>query len=334
MENYEFIVGIDVSKLTLDYCILSKQAEILSQGIVDNSSKGLKDLVVLLKKMKININDLLFSFENTGIYSLSLTLFFSEHKYYFSEIPALEIKRSKGISRGKSDKVDAKDIALYCLRHSDKLIESVAPEVDIIQLRLLFSEREKIIESLKDFGAFNENKGFVPNYILKDLLAINDTIIRQLNKSLEIINQKIKHVLASNNRLKMQIALLKSIPGIGDVTAVYLIMVTKGFSCFKNARKFACYAGIAPFEYKSGSSIRGRTKVSNLADKKMKAILHMTCLGAIKSDSEIKAYYKRKREQGKPTMLVMNNIKFKIISRAFAVINRETPFVNIYKYSA
>ena len=88
-----------------------------------------------------------------------------------------------------------------------------------------------------------------------------------------------------------------------------MIIATKGFTSFQNARQFACYAGIAPFEYSSGTSIRSKTRVSHLADKKMKSLLHMASLNAVRFDAEIKAYYERKKEEGKHTMLVLNNVK-------------------------
>jgi hypothetical protein len=96
----------------------------------------------------------------------------------------------------------------------------------------------------------------------------------------------------------------------------------------------ACYAGVAPFEYSSGSSIKGRTKVNHLADKKMKSLLYMCAMNAKKWDKELQEYYQRKVEEGKPKMLVLNNISCKLLGRVFAVINRETPHVNMHKFAA
>ncbi|MFA7687196.1 MAG: transposase [Moheibacter sp.] len=92
------------------------------------------------------------------------------------------------------------------------------------------------------------------------------------------------------------------------------------------------YCGIAPFEYSSGSSIRGRTRVNHLADKKMKSLLHLLCLTAIRHDEELKLYYLRKKEEGKHSLLVLNSVKCKLVSRIFAVIKRDTPFVKTHQY--
>jgi transposase len=74
--------------------------------------------------------------------------------------------------------------------------------------------------------------------------------------------------------------------------------------------------------------------VNHLADKKMKSMLQMCVLTAIKYDTELKIYYNRKKDEGKNPMLVMNNIRCKLLARAFAVINRGTPFVNTQKFAA
>ena len=124
------------------------------------------------------------------------------------------------------------------------------------------------------------------------------------------------------------------VPGVGEQTAIYLIIATKGFKAFNSSRKFACYAGVAPFEYTSGSSVRGRTKVNHMADKKMKSLLQMCALTAIKYDPQLKEYYNNKKEEGKNGMLVLNNIRCKIISRVFSVVNRKTPFINTYKFAS
>jgi transposase len=112
------------------------------------------------------------------------------------------------------------------------------------------------------------------------------------------------------------------------------MIATRSFTSFGTWRQLACYAGVAPFEHSSGTSIKGRTKVSDIADKKMKSLLQMCVLSAVKCDKEIKGYYEKKKAEDKPTMLVMNNVRAKLLARAFAVIKRGTPFVNTQKFAA
>ncbi len=125
--------------------------------------------------------------------------------------------------------------------------------------------------------------------------------------------------------------MLQSIPSVGRQTSVVLIAYTQAFTLFSNHRKFACFAGVAPFEYTSGTSIKGRTKVSNLANKKIKSILNIAALSAKKYDPELKLYFQRKLKEGKNKMLILNAIRCKIIRRAFAVVKRNSKFVNTLK---
>ena len=335
MKNYLFHVGIDISKLKLDVVLVKADSiNSVEHFVVDNTQKGVKSIVDLLLKRKIDLETTLFCCENTGVYTFPLSAFLSEKKCNYWIVPAIEIKRSKGISRGKNDKIDAKDIALYSIRNIDKLSLSSIAEKEIQQLRLLYTEREKVVKSLLLFGSSKENEAFTKKEIYKTVALVNAKTIKALKSSLKIIESKMKEIIKNDSDLNQQMNLIKSVPGVGEQTAIYLIIATKGFKAFNSSRKFACYAGVAPFEFSSGSSVRGRTKVNHMADKKMKSLLQMCALSAIKYDPQLKEYYLNKKEEGKNGMLVLNNIRCKIISRVFSVVNRQTPFINTYKFAS
>ena len=335
MKNYLFHVGIDISKLKLDVVVVKADSNNSAEHfVVENTQKGVKGIVDLLLKRKIDLETTLFCCENTGVYTFPLSAYLSEKKYDYWIVPAIEIKRSKGISRGKNDKIDAKDIALYSIRNIDKLKLSSIAEKEIQQLKLLYTEREKVVKTLLLFGTSKENEAFTTKEIYKTISQINAKTIKALKSSLKIIETKMKDIIKNDADLNQQMNLIKSVPRVGEQTAIYLIIATKGFKAFDSSRKFACYAGVAPFEYSSGSSVRGRTKVNHMADKKMKSLLQMCALSAIKYDPQLKEYYLNKKEEGKNGMLVLNNIRCKIISRVFSVVNRQTPFINTYKFAS
>ena len=335
MKNYLFHVGIDISKLKLDVVVIGAEAPSLSDHfVVENTPKGVKEIINYLLKKKIKIDTTLFCCENTGVYTAPLSIFLNEKKFDYWVVPAIEIKRSKGISRGKNDKADAKDIAFYSMRNIDKFKLSTVAEVEIQQLKLLHSEREKVVKTISIFNSFSENNSYLPTVICKVAAGPNAKILKTMKSALKEIDLKIKEIICKDLVLKQKFDLAKSVPGVGTQTAIYFLIATKGFTAFSDARKFACYSGVAPFEYSSGSSVRGRTKVNHMADKKMKSLLQMCALTAIKYDPQLKAYYLKKKSEGKNAMLVLNNIKNKIISRVFCVVNRETPFVNTYNFAS
>jgi len=125
--------------------------------------------------------------------------------------------------------------------------------------------------------------------------------------------------------------LATSVIGVAFVIASYMLVTTNNFTSFDNGREYACYSGIAPFPYESGSSIKGKTKISNLANKKIKAILSNGANSSALWDPEMKKYYKRKAAEGKDHRLIINSIRCKLVNRVFAVVNRQTPYVSIYQ---
>lgn len=329
-KNYELFIGIDVSKSKLDYCIVhSSNFNQMQFGIIVNNAKSIKKFIISIKKQYST--KVLFCLENTGVYSMPLSYWLQESETDYWVVPALEIKRSKGISRGKTDKGDAKDIANYAITHLHQLELTKLPQNDVLQLRLLLAEREKLVKAIAIFFSTNENKKFLPKELLQELLKHNSKTILILKKQLQAIDKLIESIVNNNMVFKQQDELLQSIPGIGKQTSIILIAYTQAFTLFKTHRQFACYAGVAPFEYTSGSSVRGKTKVSSLANKKLKTTLNMAALTAKKFDPQLKQYFDKKVAEGKNKMLVMNNIRCKLISRAFAVINRNTKFVNTFK---
>lgn len=331
-KNYQIFVGIDVSKNKLDYCIITDPSAAQHQfGIVANTEKGIKQLISILKKNPISSN-MIFCLENTGVYSMPLCYWAQHFKIDYWVVPALEIKKAKGITRGKNDKADAKDIASYCITHLHLLKLTTLPENDFIELRLLLAEREKLVKAIGMFKMTKESQNFLPKEVLKITFAHNKKTTEVLQKQLSAIEKIIQTLIDNNPTFKEQQKLLVTVPGIGKQTSVNLIVATYAFTAFKNWRKFACYCGVAPFEYSSGSSIRGKTKISHLANKKLKALLNMAALSAKRNDTEIQAYFEKKVKEGKNKMLVLNSIRCKIISRAFAVVQRNTPFVNVNKF--
>lgn len=333
MKNYLFHLGIDISKDKLDINILDSLTLQSQHLIIKNEIKSISDLIKILKK-KIDINHTLFCCENTGVYTNHLSFVLLNNKLDLWVVPAVEIRRSKGISRGKNDKTDSKDISYYSYRHLDKLNLFSIADIDVQKLKILFTERTKMVKALLILQTSKENKEFTQKEVYKEISGVNGILIKQIKNSINKIEFRIREIIKSNDKLNKQDQLIRSIPGIGPQTSTYLIIATKGFSSFDNWRKFACYSGVAPFEFSSGSSVRGRTKVNHMADKKMKALLQMCVLTAIKYDPQLKEYYNIKKAEGKNSMLVMNSIRCKLISRVFAVINRETPYINTYKFAS
>jgi transposase len=334
MKKSKLFIGIDVSKKKLDISFLSDPKQTKHQHfIVTNCKKGMRSILTEAKKIGYTLENLVVCFEHTGMYSMPLCFFMQEKQVNYAMVPALEIHRSKGITRGKNDKVDSKDIALYTCVHIHKIEFTTLPEKILMKLKVMLSERSKIIRATHIFKRAKETKEFMPPDIVSDALKTSKKMETFLKKMLKEIDSKIQNLIKSDVEINKKYELACSVPGVGPQTALHLISCTRGFTAFDNWRKLACYAGIAPFEYTSGSSIRGKTKVSHIANIQLKSILNMAALSAMQYDPQIKKYYQKKVAEGKNKMSVINAIRCKLISRVMATVKRGTPYVIMQEYA-
>ena len=330
--KFKEFVGIDISKLTFDVVLQSNQAFIQCS----NKLEGFKKLVNWsIKQSQFTKDETLFCMEHTGIYSLPLASYFAENGFHFIMIPGLQIKRSMGIQRGKDDKIDAKRIAQYAYQKRDSLHPSTLPAKDILYLRKLMSLRDRYVKQKAGFlKDKKEYRDFLKHSENKFIFQMIDSSIRELEKKIAKIECEMKKIVENNELIFKQYMLITSIKGVGMQTAISVIVLTNCFENFQTWRQFASYSGTAPFPYRSGTSIKGKTKVSQLANKKMKALLNMCARTAIQYNHEIKAYYERKIANGDNPMAILNNVRNKLLARIFAVVQRGTPYVNTYKFAS
>lgn len=326
------IIGIDVSKSTIDVCIHTKQ--IVSQ--FENSNKGFRSMTDWVSNHSVFSNqETLFVFENTGMYSHKLSVFLTKEKLPFHIASGLAIKRSLGIARGKDDRIDAKRIALYGYRLKEEIKPSKITSANVLKLKSLMSLRNKLVRQRAGYKAtLKEQKSIYKVKEYKIIFQVHQKMIDELSKQIDKVNEEMMTIIKDNQELKKNYQLITSVIGIGMQTAIVMIVYTENFIKFETWRKFASYAGIAPFPYQSGSSIKGRTKVSHLANKKIKTILNMCAITAIQHNPELKNYYQKRILKGKNKMSTVNIIRNKIVARAFAAVKRGTPYVNILKYAA
>ena len=323
--NYKWFVGIDISKLTLDvtlYCQEKKKKSLHTK--VDNKHEGFNEILKWLKSMKCTIKDILFCMEHTGIYGLDLFAFLEEKELFYSVVSGLEIKRSIGLTRGKSDKVDSFQIARYCFLHAKELKISSLPSKRLHDLKLLLNERGRLVkmktiekQTATEFKNINSSAA----------TCRSKKRIKALEEQITEVEAEMEKIIKNNSELKKDYDFTTSVIGIGFVNAVIFLVYSNNFKGFTDGRKFACYGGVAPFGYTSGTSINGKTRVSHLANKRIKTNLTQAAKSAIQHDPELRIYYKRKEVEGKAHGVIMNAVKFKLILRVFATIKRGTPFV-------
>ena len=317
------IVGVDVSKASLDICF--KPMGTLLR--IENNLTGYKQWLKELQKLCLLQAKLLVVLEHTGRYSYKFEAFMQSNKIAYCKIAALQIKRSLGMLRGKDDKVDAQRIAEYGWLRRDILVADPIIEKDILELQQLLSLRTKLVRDRSGYLCRLKEMAATESSLNSFEKKVQQQLIKVLTASIDDIEDKIKGLINTNTTLSKTCDLLRSIKGVGWIVACYMISCTANFKRFSNARKFNCYAGLAPFKHESGTSIKSRSRISHLANKGAKTMLNLAACCAIRFDPELRNYYQKRIAEGKRKMSCINIIRSKIVARMFAVIKRQTPFI-------
>jgi len=171
-------------------------------------------------------------------------------------------------------------------------------------------------------GPLAEQQNFVNPTLQKQLQKTCKASLTALEKDRKAIDAAMNQLIANDNQLKALFNLITSVPGIGMVTATEVIIATNELTTIPDAKKMACHAGVAPFNYQSGTSVRGRPGVSQHARKRLKSLFHLAAMSAIGVKGQLQDYYQRKVKEGKNKMLVLNAVRNKLIHRLYAVVKR------------
>jgi transposase len=322
--KYKHIIGIDVSKGWLDFTVL-EEGSLLFYERVQNSNQGIN---LFHRKLKLHKSfkpeSGLFCMEHTGIYNNHLLDFLDKKKLNICLESGIQIKHSSGLKRGKSDKIDSQRIAIYAFKNQEE-IKLWKPQRAILnKLKQLTTLRSRLVNVIKQLKtpvkeAIGFNRKSEQNIIIK---ACKKSI-SSLESDLKSLNTKILEIIHNDEDLKRLYNIVTSVPGIGNVTAVEIIITTNEFKNINCPKKYACYSGVAPFEHQSGSSIRGKTRVSSMGNKCIKKLLHLAALSVSSRNGELREYYLRKVQEGKNKMLVINAIRNKLIARVFTCVSQD-----------
>lgn len=321
MSKFKHFLGIDVSKEYFDATIIvDGDKEHLVHNQFFNNLKGVKSLCKWLKTFHANSENTLVCLEHTGMYSKLILKHLTVCEFSIWLEMSLKIMRSMGIQRGKNDKIDSERIAFYAMKNVDEVILYLPKKLCIEKIKGLLMLREKLTmykATLKRNS--NELKSFEPE-VCKLVEKHQKHTIKSIEIDLKAIEKQLSELIKQDEKLDRKYHQVTSVPGIGKVTTLFLICFTDGFEKYSTPRQLACYSGVAPFEHTSGKSVRAKPRVHHMANKKLKKQLHMCALSAIAHDPETKLYFNRKVAEGKNKMLVVNNVRNKLIQRVCACI--------------
>ena len=309
--------GLDISKDVFDLCDDNR-----NYYQFKNSLSGFKKLIKLLDSNTVCV------MEATGYYHLRLSYFLLEHGFKVSIVNPLKIKRyiQMELSKVKTDKSDSKMIQLYGKEREPKLwFGQSKTQQESLQLSRLLSLYSKQSTQLKN-KIHGETVLGVPSRLT----------LRSLEKQLKNLKKEILFIedaLEKNVKKEYQesLTLLKTIPGIGNKTALMLLVFTDGFHRFESSKELCSYAGITPLIRQSGSSVKGRPRISKMGNPKLRNLLFMCSFNACKYNKACKALFDRIVAKGKSKKLALIAVCNKLLKQAFSVVKNRLPYDENYR---
>ena len=312
-------VGIDVSKGTLDVCLLRATGKEKHKDFSNDASGYAK----LLRWVQHLVGEEVchYCLESTGSYSMAVAHFLAEAEQWVSIVNPARIKYA-GMAQGvgnKTDKADARLIADYSRKERPALWRASAPEVRVLValVRRLHSVQEFVVQEQNRLGA--------PGLPMAVRTSLKKSI-RFLEAEVQRLQKQIKEHIDNHPGLKADQELLLSIPGIGETTAHELLGEMPDVTQFASAQAMAAYAGLCPREHQSGSSVRKRTRLSKTGNSHLRKALYFPAVSAVQWNAPVKAHYERMREKGKGKMVSLGAAMRKLLMICYGVLKNRQPF--------
>lgn len=330
----KLFVGIDFAKEKFDAAIIDaiglKEFGDRQFGTFSNYKKGYRQFMKWVKVHCGNSTETewLFCGEDTGQCSHGLSKWlYGKGLDIWIESP-YAIKHSSGIQRLKTDKADASMIAEYAWRHQDKASLFKPLSESLEQLREVFLYRHKLVQQrvameIRDNGKESEDSSKGLSFIRRKAKHL----IAELNKTIKECDLMIDRIIDSDEELKANYKIVTSIKGIARQNGACLLIYTNNFNRFDlDARKIACYYGVAPFGKESGTSVHSPARTSHFANKLIKSLLTQAASIAKMFNPEIRAYYERFIQRGKHKSVALNNVKNKLLRIIVALVRNKTMY--------
>jgi transposase len=317
MDKNNKIFGIDISKDTFDVMDCSG-----NYYQFDNNTKG------FVKFLKLLNNDSHCVMEATGYYHYQLAYFLVDNSIQVSVENPLSIKRfiQMKLSRVKTDKSDAKMICLYGQHQDLKLWVGYSKnQMECLQMIRLLDTYTKQSTALKNKLQAEQTLGNPSKIVVSSLKRS----LKNLDRETLVVEEKLLELV----KIEYQEVLTKveSIPGIGRKTAMMLVVLTDGFNRFESSSQLCSFCGLTPVIRQSGSSIKGRVRISKIGNSKLRNLLFMCSFTACKCNKACKEIYDRITEKGKSKKLALIAVCNKLLRQAFAIAKSGVEYNKEYR---
>ena len=323
--KFTAFLGVDVGKRELAVYLCTKDGK-LDEAVFPNTAEGLGSLVKWLNGHGIEWAELLVCLEYTGVYAEPVCMVLHGLSATLWQVSAARLKGLQlELDRRKTDELDARKIAHFALRFQDQVQPYEPDNEHIRRLKDYARMRGQLVSQRQRALGYFEAYSFAPK---KERIMLEKyrKQIDFLTQEIKELDQMIRQLIKETPGLKRYDTILRSIPGIGAVTATKLITVTKGFTQMLNHKKLASFGGTAPFARSSGGSSRTR-RISRKADRKLKELLTTAVLSCIAPNRIYHQYYHHLlKKPGRKHLQAVNIIRNKLLKIAVTLIKNDQLF--------
>ena len=316
MNKYKEIFGVDISKDVFDV-----HGNSSGHNQYKNDAPGFKNFLKDLPK------ESLVAMEATGYYNYRLAQFLYKNEVVVSVVNPLSVKRfiQMKLAKVKTDKSDAKMICEYALVNEVPLYTALTEvQSECLQLFRTMDNYIKHRTATKNKMHGEEVLGIPSKFTYRSLRRNK----KHYDVEIKAIEAKILSLVKVDQQ--RQLTLLTTIPGIGQKTALFLIVVTDGFSKFETASQLCSYVGITPTIRESGSSVRGRARISKVGNRKLRNLLFLCSFNACKHNKACRELYERIVTKGKSKKLALIAVANKLLKQCFAIAKSGRPYDETY----
>lgn len=316
-----FFLGIDVAKAKLDCALLNSATNKVKTKVVSNSLAGFKTLLDWLQKQQAGTPAVIM--EPTGVYHEAAAFFLSDAGFKLALVNPAQLRNfAQGMGvKTKTDKADSMVLARYGATQNPEAWQP--PPASVRVLKALLARRDAIAEDLlREQNRQEKHEATDTPELVRQ--SVENSIVH-LKTELKKLEAVIDEHIDNDPDLRTKKDLLQTIPGVGDRVAKHFTALLAGRT-FDRAEQLAAYLGLVPVQWESGSSVRGRPRMSKAGPGHLRKLLYMPAVVAIRRNPHIKDQYERLLEKGKSKMAAIGAAMRKLAHLCFGVVKSGQPY--------